>query len=77
MPLRFSGPPGGTQDNEDPYAEFPSEPEDRADVPKNQDWLAEFPDEKPGSPAVRSKSWISGKATDQTNLNQPDRKERN
>jgi len=74
MRLRFSGPPESTPNNEDPYAEFPSEPEDRADAPKSQDWLAEFPDEKPAAPIVQSKNWLNG--TNQADRNQPGRKER-
>jgi hypothetical protein len=74
MRLRFSGPPTNTQGNEDPYAEFPSEAEDRADAPKNQDWLAEFPDEKPGSPAARSKTSLNDRGIDQTDRSQSVRK---
>ena len=48
--------PKGDQDNEDPFAEFPSEPEGVPEISKDQDWLAEFPDEK-STPVARSKTW--------------------
>jgi hypothetical protein len=61
---RFPGPPPSTEGNEDPYAEFPSETADRADAPQTQDWLAEFPDEKPAAPSARTKGALSKGVTD-------------
>ena len=55
MPFRPSDPPVD-ENNDDPFAEFPSEPAKVPEIPKNQDWFAEFPDEK-ANPIARSKTW--------------------
>ena len=55
MHFRPLDPPTGNQSTDDPFAEFPSESAKPAEAPKNRDWLAEFPDEKAPTPAVRSK----------------------
>lgn len=57
MAFRPPNPPSGKHNADDPFAEFPSEPATGVDVPKNHDWLAEFPDEKTTTRVVRSKTW--------------------
>jgi hypothetical protein len=57
MRFRPEDPPAGTQGADDPFAEFPSEPNAGTNAPKNHDWLSEFPDEKTATPVVRSKTW--------------------
>jgi len=47
----------GEEGKDDPFAEFPAEPNRGADVPKDHDWLSEFADEKPAPKVVRSRTW--------------------
>jgi hypothetical protein len=54
--MRFPTDPESPENNDDPFAEFLSEPEKVPETPKNQDWMAEFPDEK-ASPIARPKTW--------------------
>jgi hypothetical protein len=58
MRFRPEEDPTNSNTSDDPFAEFPAEPAVSVEIPKNRDWLAEFPDEQSSpSPEARSKSW--------------------
>ena len=55
-PFTRLNPPTDPAATEDAFAEFASEPAKPVQADEKQDWLSEFPDEKPAKPGERPAS---------------------